>query len=235
MKSTGGELHEAPVVWRRVEPDDDAIDRHVEKMFEGLKQVLQGESERLRQEFRAEVAQAVRALSARIDETPVGRDGRDGKQGEPGRDAMHIAILPTLDQRRSYACGTVAQWRGGLIRAARLTDPMRDESSLDAAGWSVILDGESGFTATQTSEREVVFCRTLTSGRKFETRVTVPGVVYRGVFQKGLVFEAGDACTYGGSIWIASRKGMQSPGEDKEMWRLAVKRGRDGKDAASEE
>lgn len=52
---------------------------------------------------------------------------------------------------------------------------------------------------------------------------------YRGVWREG-AFKAGDACTWGGSLWIAQRDTEAKP-ESDDAWRLAVKRGRDGKDA----
>jgi hypothetical protein len=56
--------------------------------------------------------------------------------------------------------------------------------------------------------------------------------VYRGVFQDGETYHAGDGVTDHGSIWVANettRARPQSTGS--KAWTLAVKRGRDGKDA----
>ncbi len=54
-----------------------------------------------------------------------------------------------------------------------------------------------------------------------------------GVYQAGKKdYEAGDGVTYGGSWWIAQMdRPSEAPGKVEGEWRLAVKRGRDGKDA----
>lgn len=54
-------------------------------------------------------------------------------------------------------------------------------------------------------------------------------VIDRGVWREA-EYEKGDAVTYGGSLWIAQDSGAHgAPGTSK-AWRLAVKKGRDGKD-----
>ena len=65
--------------------------------------------------------------------------------------------------------------------------------------------------------------------RVFELRTAV--VIDRGVYRAG-EYLSGDAVTYGGSLWIAQRDTHEAPGSGSKDWRLAVKRGRDGKDAA---
>lgn len=57
-----------------------------------------------------------------------------------------------------------------------------------------------------------------------------PVVLDRGVFKDGQGYEPGDGVTWAGSWWIAQEKTESKPGTDS-TWRLAVKRGRDGKDA----
>lgn len=64
--------------------------------------------------------------------------------------------------------------------------------------------------------------------KKFAFRVPVP--VYQGVFKQGSRYEQGDAVTFGGSIWIAQTDTNSRPQTD-DTWKLAVKSGRDGKDA----
>lgn len=58
-----------------------------------------------------------------------------------------------------------------------------------------------------------------------------PVVLDRGVFKADGTYERGDAVTWGGSLWIAQRSTSSKPG-DGDDWRLAVKRGRDGKPAS---
>lgn len=56
-----------------------------------------------------------------------------------------------------------------------------------------------------------------------------PVMIDRGVWKEG-AYERGDAVTWAGSLWVAQKDTETKPGTD-DGWRLAVKRGRDGKDA----
>ena len=62
-----------------------------------------------------------------------------------------------------------------------------------------------------------------------ERTIKLDAVIYQGVWTDK-EFEKGDAVTYGGSLWIAQEDQPEgAPGTTK-SWRLAVKKGRDGKD-----
>jgi hypothetical protein len=56
---------------------------------------------------------------------------------------------------------------------------------------------------------------------------------YAGTWSEGAgkAFGKGAACTHHGSLWIATRATCSEPGTPDSGWQLAVKRGRDGKDA----
>lgn len=60
-----------------------------------------------------------------------------------------------------------------------------------------------------------------------EFAFAMPVVIDRGVWREG-EYKAGDAVTWGGSLWIAQKDTGAKP-ESGEDWRLAVKRGRDGR------
>ena len=63
-----------------------------------------------------------------------------------------------------------------------------------------------------------------------ERTLKLDSIIDRGVWSVG-EYEKGDAVTYGGSLWIAQKESPEgAPGTNKEQWRLAVKKGRDGKD-----
>lgn len=57
----------------------------------------------------------------------------------------------------------------------------------------------------------------------------LPIVTDRGVFKEGVEYHKGDGVTWGGSFWIAQCDAGDKPDTGK-GWRLAVKKGRDGKD-----
>jgi hypothetical protein len=63
---------------------------------------------------------------------------------------------------------------------------------------------------------------------------TFPALIDRGVYKSGEGYEKGDGVTYAGSFWIAQRDTKDAPG-NSDAWRLAVKRGRDGKDSKNAE
>jgi len=55
----------------------------------------------------------------------------------------------------------------------------------------------------------------------------------RGIWREGS-FMKGDCVTYGGSMFVAEEDTSEKPEQGK-AWRLAIKRGRDGKDARPDE
>jgi hypothetical protein len=92
--------------------------------------------------------------------------------------------------------------------------------------------GEQGFSLSDLSFEQVgrsVFIRFERGDLKKEVELIVPSVIYCGVWKEGRTYEAGDAATWGGSLFVASESTVEKPGTGKE-WLLAVKRGRDGKD-----
>jgi hypothetical protein len=54
---------------------------------------------------------------------------------------------------------------------------------------------------------------------------------YRGIFAAGTPYDEGDTVTHGGSLWHCNQLTKDRPGEGAAAWTLAVKRGRDGRDA----
>jgi len=58
-----------------------------------------------------------------------------------------------------------------------------------------------------------------------------PVAIYRGVFKAGETYQYGDLVTWGGSLWHAEKETGEKPDGPESGFRLAVKKGRDGKDA----
>ncbi len=69
--------------------------------------------------------------------------------------------------------------------------------------------------------------RWLLGGKTIELKTNI--VLDAGVWKDGTAYSQGDGVTWAGSFWIAQADTGAKPG-DSEDWRLAVKRGRDGKD-----
>lgn len=157
---------------------------------------------------------------ARGDRGRRGRDGRDAKDGTDGRDAASIDILPDFDPEKSYPVGTFASHDGGLFRH-------------NGARWVCLVDGFKGLELEIVSDRtiEVRIMRTsgITDVKKFE----LPALIYRGIWDKDKAYSAGDSVTQNGSMWVCLRDTSSRPGTDKDAWRLAVKRGLNGKSVAA--
>lgn len=187
-------------------------------------------------------ADAIVDITAAVASIPVGRDGKDGidgkdghdgidgKDGADGRDALEVDILDTIDPQKAYPRGTVAAYRGGLIKATRRTGPIGE--SLSAAGWRVILRGVAQTEVVPSDDLRTLGIRlTHTDGEVVEQTLRSPSLLYRGVFREGDQYDGGDAVTFGGSLWVALRATTTKPGDGSPDWRLAVKKGRDGRDA----
>lgn len=59
--------------------------------------------------------------------------------------------------------------------------------------------------------------------------VVLPCIIDRGPYRATENYQKGDAVSYGGSLWIAQEATTEKPDGGK-GWRLAVKKGRDGRD-----
>ncbi|WP_122523591.1 phage portal protein [Pseudomonas viridiflava] len=144
------------------------------------------------------------------------------KAGEPGRDAAQIEIGPVIDPEKSYPRGSYAKHLGGLWRSFEATSGMR--------GWECIVDGVASLAVEQNGERGFKAVAQLSSGKTEEKALTIPVMIYRGVFT-GASHTPGDTVTWAGSLWHCDEPTSDKPGElNSKGWRLAVKKGRDGKD-----
>lgn len=150
-----------------------------------------------------------------------GRDGRDGLKGDPGRDALQLEINPAIDPEKSYPRGTYAKHLGGLWRSFEATSGMK--------GWECIVEGVAGMDISHDGRKFAVTTR-LSSGVEVTKEVSLPVVIDKGIFRDGEAYEAGDGVTWAGSFWIAQKDSTAKPDTPDSGWRLAVKRGRDGKD-----
>lgn len=152
-----------------------------------------------------------------------GADGKDGRDGVDGKDGAGIADL-MIDRDHSL----VATFTDGRIKSlgrivgADGKDGRDGDNGVDGLGIDDLdfeYDGERTFS--------VVFRR---GEVEKEFGFLLPIVLDRGVYRDGESYVKGDAVTWAGSLWIAQKDTAGKP--DAGDWRLAVKRGRDGKDAA---
>ncbi len=152
----------------------------------------------------AAVAEAVKAI-------PVPKDGKDGRDGLD-------AVTPLL--KDGVLLFTMSD--GSVKEVGRVQgkdgDPGRD--GVDGLGFDDLTaeyDGERGITLRFIRGEQVK-----------EFAFTMPVVIDRGVWSEGKTYEAGDAVTWAGSVWIAQKATSDKP-DGGDGWRLSVKRGRDGK------
>lgn len=89
---------------------------------------------------------------------------------------------------------------------------------------------EATTITTSNGGRTLIFC---IGGRKIR-EVKTALVLDAGIWKEGAVYSEGDGVTQGGSFWIAQTTTSVKPGTSEE-WRLAVKRGNDGRDAKSKD
>ncbi len=164
-----------------------------------------------------------------VAKIPVPKDGRDGY---PGRDALELDVLPTIDFQKSYPRGTFAQYRGGLIRAVRNTDPTK---SFFDSGWVTLVEGiDSIFVDRSCDLRTFAIKLNRTSGAEIVYEFAMPTLIYRGIFRAGEVYKQGDCVTKDGSTWHCNVETTSTaPADDTKDWQMIVRSGRNGKDAAS--
>jgi hypothetical protein len=158
-----------------------------------------------------------------------GVNGKDGADGLNGKDGVGIAetfitkdgeLVLTMTDGTTKSVGSIvgAPGRDGL--------PGRTgERGADG------IDGKDGLgfddlraDVDDTGRLVLAFAR---GDRSKAFRV--PGIVDRGVYKDGESYVAGDAVSWGGSLFIAQQDTTAKP-ETSPDWRLAVKRGREGRE-----
>ncbi|HZH10552.1 MAG TPA: hypothetical protein VEZ24_09285 [Microvirga sp.] len=157
-------------------------------------------------------------VEKRIKELPVPKDG------EPGKDGVGLA-------------GAIIDRAGELV--VTLTNgETRNLGPVVGRDGAPGKDGADGFgfddlEATYDGEKTVTL-KFAQGDRVKEFPFTLPVVIDRGIFSEGKNYAAGDGVTWGGSFWIAQKDTATKPGEGGD-WRLAVKKGRDGRDGVMKE
>ncbi|MCO3804695.1 hypothetical protein FA071_04315 [Pseudomonas aeruginosa] len=113
------------------------------------------------------------------------------------------------------------QARDTLEKAAdRMPKPKDGRDALPLESFDLAL-GEDGRTVTVKMQAgETVI----------EKSVKIASVMDRGVYSAEKSYEQGDGTTYGGCYWIAQKDAPEGVPGGSADWRLAVKKGRDGKD-----
>ncbi|KAB2680332.1 hypothetical protein [Brucella pseudintermedia] len=151
-------------------------------------------------------------VEKRVSELPKPKDGKDGRDGLDVKDLFRAEggiLVATMSDGRVKELGRFVGEKG---------EPGKDGA--DGLGFddlTVEYDGEKNFAFKFIKGERV---------KQFD--FTLPVVLDRGIFTNGKEYTPGDGVTWAGHYWIAQTKTKSKPGGGDD-WRIAVKRGRDGK------
>lgn len=167
----------------------------------------------------AEMAKAVAQIPVPKDGVD-GNDGRDGSNGKDGRGVKDLLID-----------------RDGHLVATMDDGEMKNLGPVIGKDGAHGKDGHDGFGFEDMDVAVLDDDRTieLSFRRGDEVKAFTlkwPTVIDRGIWKEGHPYSRGDSVTWGGSSWIAQQDEPPGKPDTKDSgWRLAVKKGRDGKDS----
>lgn len=240
--------------------DMEALKEHLSELVKAIPTPADGQSvtvEDVASLIREEVAKAVAEVppakdgeSVTVDDVRpiladlVGKAVADLPPPAPGKDAdmealrahlgdlvkgIQLPTVPTIDEvaatfERRFSDLTLSwerQARETLDKAAdRMPIPKDGRDALPLESFDLAL-GEDGRTVTVKMQA---------GDALIEKSVKIASVIDRGVFSAEKSYEQGDGTTYGGCYWIAQKDAPEGVPGGSADWRLAVKKGRDGKD-----
>ena len=166
-----------------------------------------------------------------------GDRGADGKDGANGKDCDYQVISNMIVETMEKMMPDLAAKAALLVpRPADGRDGRDGQPGKDGAHGEKGIAGRDGFAPDGMVLRMKEDGRTLVVGLKagdctYESEVVLDIPLYRGPYKAG-AHEKGDCVTHGGSVWIAQCATETRPGDGNTDWRLAVKRGQDGRTAA---
>lgn len=172
-------------------------------------------------------------------ESVRGEKGDTGERGEKGADG----ISPTPEAVALALEPHIAKWALDFERRAqdvlqRAVDRMpAPRDGKDGADGINGKDGANGLDGLgfddmrieQVGERGIAVVFERGSQRK-ECVLTLPAMIYRGVYRDGQTYQRGDTATWGGSLWHCDKDTTDKPEGAEKAWTLCTKRGRDGRD-----
>lgn len=162
---------------------------------------------------------------------PVPKDGKDGRDGQDVPEAVVKALVDVSVKAAVEALPKPRDGRDGL------PGPI-GEKGLDGKDGRDGINGKDGADGLGFEDLDFEYDD---AGRLYlcfmrgevVKKALVPGQVDRGVYKTSESYRRGDGVTWGGSYWIAQKdQPSGKPGEgssEHSGWRLAVKRGVDGK------
>ncbi len=174
----------------------------------------------------------------------VGRDGRDGEQGPPGEKGdpgepgpqgePGAAGKDGLDGAPGAQGEQGPPGEAGELGPQGVAGERGEKGEPGTAGRDGLSMAAFEFDVEQSAPRTFRLKWSDAAGVKQSRDFALPVVLDRGVHKLGKAYQAGDAVSWDGSLWIAQKDTEQKPGQSAD-WRLAIKagrKGRDGKDGA---
>lgn len=204
------------------------VENFAEYAADGVRRLMQRQFDALVRRWDDRLQDLRESLEIKIAQASI--EPAKGDPGLDGKDALEIVIQPDLDPAKSYPRGTFVTHRGGLLRSVRKTTPLSEAAGIEGAGWVVIVRGIDTAAVEYPGERTTRTVFTYTDGSTTVTEVRYPGLLDKGVFREGESYERGDGVTFAGSWWIAQVDAPETKPGTSADWRLAVKKGRDGRD-----
>lgn len=180
---------------------------------------------------KAMIMEAVKAIPAPADGKD-GRDGVDGKDGQPGEKGADGAGIADLLTDRNGAL--VATFTDGRMKSLGVIVGKDGRDGKDGEKGVPGQDGRDGLgfddLGVEFDGEKTITLKMQRGDVVKEANIVLPINIDRGIFKEGQSYAAGDSVTWGGSYWIAQRDTGAKPDSADSGWRLAVKKGRDGKD-----
>jgi hypothetical protein len=156
-----------------------------------------------------------------------GQDGKDGAQGIQGKDGLGLTAAMITREG-----GLVLTLSDGTTKDVGMVVGKDGAPGKDGAAGADGL-GFEDMTEELADDGRTIIRRYQRGDLIKEFRHTFAVVLDRNIFKDGNTYVPGDGVTYGGSFWIAQKEDPGVPG-DGPGWRLAVKRGQNGRDAKTE-
>lgn len=182
---------------------------------------------------------ATEAVAKHFEANPV-QPGRDGKDVTPEQITRAVAEhltanppAPGKDGRDGLDVKDLFRAEGGRLMATLSDGTTRDLGVFIGKDGAPGKDGLDGFSLddlTIEDDGDGTITLKFTRGELVRQKEIRYPRGDRGVYKADENYRKGDGATFGGSWWIAQKDAPQgSPGLSPD-WRLAVKKGRDGKD-----
>jgi hypothetical protein len=156
-----------------------------------------------------------------------GEVGADGKDGSDGRGVKELLIdrdgnlIASMDDGEMKSLGPVVGKDGANGIDGTPGNDGRDGFQLEDFDACVLDDDRTIELSFKSGEHEHI------------ASLKWPTIIDRGVFKEAADYEPGDGVSWGGQYWICKEATSVKPDSSKDgiPWRLAIRKGRDGKDA----